>query len=475
MAPIKDDNFLIIQPGSQFTLFSFGLNQESLALPHYKIPTKVYLKSKDVPEEFTSKSEDESLAVYPIIKGEIVNVNALNYLLKIILKSIHKISYIIPSNVALTLIGSNRWSKLDIEYITHYAFESLQIGNFTILPLSLCANFSFGSIPNSLVIDVGHEKTEITPIIDYQVMRHLSVTVNKGSQSINKNLSELLPELTLDQIESLKLSPIYEILSEEDAKNSFFGLAGIESDDKKSAEDDGILDVAAIVTSDRNTRDLLEEKSKNKVKIEEEEETKPNSELEKNTFIDNNGNEITIGKERFQGHNELLSSISFNVQLCVEQISDLRKRQECFDNVILVGATTKINGFKDSLLVTLLRDHLIAIKGHYQAQQATNAEAAFRNDGNSAANSMNKMLVGSNNETFNSYQVPKSIKYCKFPDYFPEWKKAGNFEDVSFLGGQILSKQIFGTGHGNNNGETLYLNKESYLESGPLGIWDVSF
>ena len=66
-------------------------------------------------------------------------------------------------------------------------------------------------------------------------------------------------------------------------------------------------------------------------------------------------------------------------------------------------------------------------------------------------------------------QVPTSISTPKFPEYFPEWKKIG-FADITFLGAQILTKQVFG--HLNNS---FYVTREKYDELGPEAIWEVSF
>lgn len=476
MAPFKEEHYLIILPGSQFSLCSYGRTAaDSLSLPTYKIPTKVYHENG----AFKSISSDESNAIYPIQKGKIVNVEAFNYFLKLVLSSVlkHTDSYISPSQILLSLISSNGWTKTQCEYITNHVFEKLDIGGFNIIPSSMCSSFAHGSLPNSLVIDVGHEKVDISPIIDFQNLKHLNVTIPKGSTMINEKLGSLLPNLSASQIESLKKSDIFEVLNEEDAKNSFFGLNGLDLEALDQDKDEGVLDIALIVTSDRDTREILDEKKSDKTNAVKSD--KPNSELEKNTFIDEAGNEIEVGKERFHGVSELIKLISFNVKISMDQISALDKKQECFDNLIVVGPTSKIKGFKEALLVQLLQDHLIVIRSSHESTQSA-AELAFRNETGPAsisatgANNINNQLLGSNNEIYNISQVPKSIKYLKFPDYFPVWKKLANLEDVTFLGAEILTKQIFGTGHGNNYGETLYLAKDSYLANGPVAIWDVA-
>lgn len=374
--------------------------------------------------------------IYPIIKGKIVNINAFNFFLKLIYKSILSKNPNI-NNIPFLLLSSAGWSRLDIEYITQYVFESMELNAFTVIPSSLTTVYAYGAQPNGVIIDIGFDKTEITPVVDYEVVNHAKKTLDVGGNDINKQLSKLLPNLTSSQIESLKKSSIYEVLNDEDKQNSFFGKDGFHQD-----EDDNEFDVAAIVTSGR-TREILEEREK------KGENSIPNSQLEKNSFIDQDDNEITIGKERFKGCENLISTISTKVHDCLTKIVDLSKRQECWDHILIVGKTSKLKGFIDSLNAQLIEDHLIG-----KELQENPAQAAFQTTSTSSI-------------VYN--QIPNSIKFGKMPEYFPEWKKAG-YANGFFLGGQIVSKQIFGT-----NNEHFFVTRQSYNDKGPLAIWETSF
>ncbi|KAH3678018.1 hypothetical protein OGATHE_000673 [Ogataea polymorpha] len=408
MPSFREDNFLIVQPGSQNTLVRFGI-EDVLSPPAYSIPTKVYKNAQDT-AYYTIKPQDESLAV-----------------------------------IAFTLVQtSNRWSNETIEMITKYVFETLQFGAFSIVPASLCSMFSYGSLSNACVVDIGYEKTEITPILDYQVYTPGIKIIDKGGNSINDRLGKILPDLTSDQVEMLKRSAIFEVLSEEDAKNSFFGAEQLV---EKKEEDDGVLDVAAIVTSDKPTREILAEKEKEKRKSgKAATESKPNSELETNTFVDSEGNVVSVGKERFQGCTDLIESIGAAIHRTLSKITDLKRAQECYDNLILVGQTSKIIGFKEALVVHLYRNFVVG-QGAMSAQSG-----AFRDT--------NNMI-----QDLNLIQVPKHVKLLSRPDYFAEWKKTG-FEDCSFLGAQILAKQVF-----NSHAVGGSFLREDYMEKGPIGIW----
>lgn len=458
----RDDSYMILQPGSLHTLVTFGL-QDPLELPSHSVPTVVYQKDDN---SFSLQDSEGSKAVYPIVKGNIVDNDAFKFFIHATVSSViddrnngskesaeneddGTPSVRITEEFALEHVNlllvqtSGQWNPLYIENIVSYAFETMGVHSISVIPLELCASFSYGSLANALVIDLGYEKTEITPIIDYQVFSPGKKIVEKGGNSINKMLSKLLPHLSEAQIEDLKKSSIFECLSEEDAKKSFFGMEGlIENLEDKNKEDDGVLDIAAIVTSDKSTRELLEDNKKNKTQV----ETRPNSELETNTFVDSNGNEVSVGKERFQGCNDLIDSIVFAIYHALRKVPDLKKRQDCYDNIIISGQTSKIKGLKEKIIFHLFNNYVVI-----SDNKLLQPQSQFRND------------VRPIDDT-SIAQVPRHLKLVPKVEYFSEWKKHG-FEDCSFLGAEILSKQVF------NSSNEFSLSKEVFSEKGPSAIW----
>lgn len=452
---LRDEAHLIVAPGSQKTLIQFGI-EDNITPPKYQLPTRVYRNPGD-PSLFqiTEPEGGDKYAVYPIVKGEIKDVDALNFLFKVIVKSLLKDDpLILLDSISFTLVQTcSKWSSVAVESITNYVFETLQLGGFAVVPAPLCSMFAFGSLPNACVVDIGYEKSEVSPIIDFQVYSPAVVYLAQGGASVNAKLRELLPSLTDDQIEELKKSEIFEQLSEEDAKASFFGIEGLKQTEA-DPEEEGILDIAAIVTSEKSTREILEEKERAKKEgAKKDEPTKPNSELETNIFVDSQGNTITVGKERFQGCRELIESLCDAIYLSLSKVHDEKRRQECYDNLVICGQTSAIQGFKEELLVKLYTKY--AIGGEMEKKDTQNS--AFRNESTALL------------EEVSLTQAPKRIRLVPRPDYFSEWKKVG-WEDCVFLGGEILCRQIFG---GSSNQE-LYLSKEDYKENGPMGIWHVT-
>lgn len=441
---------MIIQPGSLKTLVKFGL-EDPLGLPSHAIATKVYKKAEEEVYSMTPKDGYEELL--PMVQGAIVDVKGLQFFLASIITSMlkegteEKEAGATPfESVNLLLVqSSSKWSPFAVESIVNYGFEKLKLNSISVVPIELCIMFSHGSIANCLVVDVGYEKSEILPIVDYQLYSPSKQVVAKGGSSINRSLQKLLPNFTPDQIEVLKKSHIFECLSEEDAKKSFFGMEGlIENIDDDSANDDGILDIAAIVTSEQPTTALLDAKAN---ETQSSTESRPNSELETNSFYDASGNRLTVGKERFQGCNELIDALVFNIYYALKKIPDLKKRQECYDNIIITGQTSKIKGFKEKIMFHLFDNYVIL-----SDNKLLQPQSQFRNDVRSIDDS-------------SITQVPRHLKIVPKVEYFSEWKKSG-FEDSSFLGAQILSKQVFTS---NND---LCLTREAFNESGPMAIWN---
>lgn len=359
-----------------------------------------------------------------------------------------------PPLTALLLLTSEPWNRLQIENITQYVFETLKIPAFSILPTSLSATFAYG-VQDAVVIDVGKDKTEITPVIEYTPITVSQQTIKYGSSLINKYLEKNLPDLTPGQVEDLKKSDIYEVLSEDAAKNSWFGLNDMP--DTKTTEDDGVIDVAAIVTSGR-TREILAEREKEKHQKPGEKE-KANEDREFNTFTDSEGKIIQVGKERFHGAEELIDKIASSVGEVLKHLHNVNGRQECWDNVIIVGRGSSIKGFKEALLFSLQSKFVIS-------RPTTGSELpSMFNTGYNTPTGLGTPSYSRGGQGHG--QVPVQIRVPKTLDYFPEWKSHG-WEEASILGAQIAAKQIFG---GSVDGT--YVSRTDYNEMGPPSIWDI--
>lgn len=186
------------------------------------------------------------------------------------------------------------FSSRDKELLTQFVFEKLKAPGFAMMDASLAVLWAYG-ISTGTVIDVGYEKTDVTPILEFIVQERARETVpGWGGDAMTKHLAKLLPDMKLEEVEQLKKSPICEILS----SGSMLPTTGsvnaaiaageknrrtTESDgmDLDVEDDEGSFNVAAIVAAGK-THEFLAKKEKEKRG--EFEKRLPNRDRENNTF-----------------------------------------------------------------------------------------------------------------------------------------------------------------------------------------------
>lgn len=475
MVPFRPESILIIDPKSQHTLVQFGLNDETFMIPDYKIPSRIY-KEISTGKYFSfleglEENNDNIETILPIQNGEIKDLDAFLQLLKTIYASVlseksknNTNAFDLElSNIPLLLITHHTWSQYQLETIAQFLFEQLNINNLMFLPTSLASAYAMVSLQNGCIIDIGTNHTDIIPIVDFTPMNHLASTLQIGGNSINETLKQkYLSQFTLEQLECLKKSSIFEVLSDAAImKKIQNGTGGMEAGND---DNEDIINVADIVTSGRDTREILEERERKK-----KEKNIPNSELEYNYFWDKEGNNIKVGRQRFQGCDVVIKKISKRVGLVLDQITDINKQKAIWENIVIVGGTSSIQGFKENLLNRLLNDHLIIepeeeMQRREDESKELSSNATKKKNQKSFQNTITNTIQG-----IDYVQAPTVIRLAKYAEYFPEWKKHG-YAEIQFLGGQIVAKQVF-----THSKDVFYVTKESYDKFGPSCIWDVEF
>ncbi|KAI1004725.1 hypothetical protein K3495_g3492 [Podosphaera aphanis] len=320
MPPFKDEHILIIAPGSQTTLAQLGL-PESFTPASHRFPTRMFKAPDgktwepyrvcerpkkqidgDVASSSSPKSQEMELvefmdedegAVWPLKEGRIENMPAFFALLQ------HIYNTFSPSlHTPVLLVAQPCWTSKNHEDITQFVFEKFKTPGLCIIDSALATTYAFG-VANATVIDVGFEKTDVTAISNFVISARGTVA-HSGGEAMTRRLVEVLKskDFSRDMAEQLKKSPICEILppgiplpgtseaaAEEQlmsnpatvsilAASTGVGLSGsipkfetrneesILLDDKP-VEDDGVLDIASIVTSGK-TQDFLAKKEKEK-------------------------------------------------------------------------------------------------------------------------------------------------------------------------------------------------------------------
>ncbi|CZR63984.1 related to actin-related protein [Phialocephala subalpina] len=327
MPPFKDENILIIAPGSQTTLAQLGL-PESFTPASHRFPTRMFLapdgksyephrirsrkkeavSNGDVTmdgtgeangdeEEFFEDPDDDEGAIYPLKEGRIENMPAFFAFLQ------HIHSTFVPQlHSPIMLIAQPCWTAKNHEDITQFVFEKFRTPALCIMDSALATSYAFG-IANATIVDVGFEKVDVTAVTDFQITGRGHVP-QSGGEAMTRRLMELLKskDFTRDMAEQLKKSTICEILPPGTPLPGTEGVAASEEvisnpaaaastgatssgpsvkiteppptietevvDDEFGVEDrvvddDGVLDIASIVTGDK-TREFLAKKEREK-------------------------------------------------------------------------------------------------------------------------------------------------------------------------------------------------------------------
>lgn len=413
----RDHQVLVILPGSQTTQVQLGLRESLLPAAH-EIETRVYV---DEAGQLSMQPRPGFTPVRPLQGGRVVDERAFFYFLRKVYDALTPLDGLPP---ALFIAISLEFSRRGLERLTQYVFEEIKAPALALTYLGVCTAFAFLT-PESLVIDIGADKTEISAVLQFDVNRYASCTVPVGGDSINAQLRALLPNLTAEQIEDLKRSPIYEVLGAEQAKSTALD------------EEDGVVDIAAIVASG-NTREILDKREKAKTG---ELAEAANASLPTNTFVDRSGATVEVGGERFEGSQSLISGIVDAVADVLHELSP-REQERVFENVIITGRGALPQGLASQLGKEL--------ESRYVVKALTPQGVIAATEENDAVS-----------------QAPTQFTLAKLPEHFPEWKNR-NWRDYTFLGAQICAKQILTTGI-----EGLFVSRPDYNEIGPTCIGDL--
>ena len=229
-------------------------------------------------------------------EGRIVHMEAFFALLQYIHSELSP-----QLHTPVMLIAQPVWTAKDQENITTFIFERFKTPALCIMDSALATSYAYG-VPNATVVDVGFEKVDVTAVTDFQITGRGSVP-SSGGEGMTQRLKELLKskDFTRDMAEQLKLSHICEVLPpgtplpgtdagvEEIVSNPAAAastgatasgpdvritdpprpveLDYIEEDevngDEKHVDDEGVLDVASILTSGK-TQEFLAKKEREK-------------------------------------------------------------------------------------------------------------------------------------------------------------------------------------------------------------------
>ncbi|ETS83759.1 hypothetical protein PFICI_05635 [Pestalotiopsis fici W106-1] len=320
----REEQVLIICPGSQTTMAQLGCAE--LTPPANRIPTRMF-KDPDTGEfmpyytykrkkataanggDDTKPSDEDDYeyvedrdsiegAIYPIVGGRIVNMAAF----LAFLDHVHSLLTTTYHNTPIVLMASPQWTRPDTENIARYIFEKTKTPALCMLHSAVAAQYGI-KWPTMTVVDIGFEKVDVTCLYDNMIVGSKTLGFPNpqreisGGEVFTQKLHALLKNSSFNynMAEQLKKSPLCEVLpyagdldelmelpTETSAPSSQLPAVDalkineppkpapqIGAEDEAGAEDktgdEGVLDVANIVTSG-NTREFLAKKEKEKEK-----------------------------------------------------------------------------------------------------------------------------------------------------------------------------------------------------------------
>ncbi|KAK3324715.1 hypothetical protein B0T19DRAFT_237099 [Cercophora scortea] len=312
----REEQILVICPGSQTTMAQLGCGE--LTPPAHRFPTRMFKdedsddwrpshtykrkkttasaaagapappKDDDDEWEYVEDLDSTEGAVYPLQAGRIVQMDAF----LAFLDHVHSILTNTYHNTPIMLMASPQWTRPDCETIARYIFERTKTPALCLINSGIATQYGL-KWSNLTVVDIGFEKVDVTCIYDGRVVSHLDVgscpdpacDISGGEVFTRKLLSLLEGKgFNREMAEQLKRSPVCEVLPyvadspklmELPAENGP-GAALLDAPrivepldedglngDAKEVGEDGVLDIATIVTSG-HARDFLAKKEKEK-------------------------------------------------------------------------------------------------------------------------------------------------------------------------------------------------------------------
>jgi actin-related protein 9 len=393
--------------------------------PPEELPDAPPAEEEEAAELFEDDPFSSEGAIYPIVQGRIENWSCFFALLSHIYNMINP-----PFHMPVLFVAQPCWTSRDYELITQYVFENWKIPAFCLMDAALTATYAYG-VPTALVVDVGYEKCDVTAVTEFSVSdvgRGIALE-GCGGQAMTKRLQQVLEHQGFDEqmAEQLKKSSICEILpagtpypkpaangtvpnppnpaatASTGALDSGLGAkdaeglrpgqiprgpgpstaVGEENGTGLDEDDEGVLDVAAIVARD-NAAELLAKREREKAEkaaakkggaVEASRIARlRNSERDRATFTyvdytpieesgvaDDDGQpisrkrkrEIEVGIERFMAATPatgscdgIIDTVADAIHHAVLSVHEISQRTNLWDNLIILGNGSRIRGMR---------------------------------------------------------------------------------------------------------------------------------
>lgn len=380
---------------------------------HPSTQTATVVQSETTEEEvFEDDSYSSEGAVYPIVEGRVENWSCFFALLSHVYKMLSP-----HFHSPLLIVAQPAWSARDKEIITQFVFETWKVPALCIFDSALAACYAY-SAQSALVVDIGFDKCDVTAVTDFAVNdqgRAVAVK-NAGGRSMTRRLQQTLATKGFDEpmAEHLKKSVVCEILPQgtpmpsqqsngaapnpaaaastgaldsganaKDADGQRPGQeprgpgAGTDVGEENEDDNEGVLDVAAIVAQN-NAAELLAKREADKAaklaakkgaadaprqaRLKNSEKEKANFSYEEHVSADHLGatdgsvgnkrkREVEVGVERFMAATPLKGQVDGILEIIASAIHrtalavvEPPARSGLWENLIILGNGARMKG-----------------------------------------------------------------------------------------------------------------------------------
>lgn len=357
--------------------------------------------------------------VEPYERGLVVNWSALEALWRHILFTEFKIKrHRNECPVILTLPAF--WSKYYHERVAQMFFERFNVPALYILDQPLAELYAVGQL-SGIVVDIGWEKTDITPVLDTAIQYTAVQKIPIGARHMQGHLLKLLktdPTLSSDPVVDADFARF--VMESQTCEIQVDDAVVVPTEEK---EDEGVADVAKIVAEGRE-KDFVE-KGVEGLSADAKKELAAKERVD----LEYKGKTYSIGPVRHRVAEPLFDASLFGTKgdLSVPEgvntavmACDWDRRQFLWDNVVITGDIVQIKGLTTAIYAALT-----------------------------------PFVVSSDSET-----QAHNVRVLKIPDYFSTMKESPHM--ASFLGSNIVAKLAF-----QDASSRYFISKIDYHEKGP--------
>ncbi|KDQ26981.1 hypothetical protein PLEOSDRAFT_1066270 [Pleurotus ostreatus PC15] len=350
-------------------------------------------------------------------------------------------------------------SRSDYERTCQLFFERLNVAGFCLVERPMAQIYSSNTI-TGVVVDIGHEKTDVTPVLDGLIIHNARTTSTLGVRDCQAYLANLLrtnqtvmnafspPESPLEPeaLNNLLLDLVKQIMED--------GYIKVPSDGETAVvEDEGITDIAAIVVAGKEKAVIesgMKKKANAKASAAEQARAREIEALDLIT-VSFREKEVTLGKERHRFCEPLFDPSLLQGLPSYHQCargSDILSLQEVVGKSVALVEFDQRQYVWQGLFVT--GDVTRHVKGIGVALQSRLAPY---------------LLANSDIQTDVQARV---IRLTNVPEYYPEYRDTGNGY-AAFLGASIVAKLCF-----NDSSSKNYVSKTDYINKGPHAVIEMA-